>query len=323
MAPAPALDTPTSVPAPIPTAAPPPSGGPAPPPNFRVAFLGDQGFENPSRAVLSLVKNEGAQMLIILGDFDYEDNPNGWDAMLTQGLGANFPLFATIGNHDEDRWPQYREKLTARLANIAGASCSGDYGINAACSYKGLFFILSGVGTMGSGHAGFIRDRLAADNSVWSVCAWHKNQTALQLGDKDDEVGWGAYEECRKGGAIIATAHEHSYHRTKTLSNTQSQTVDGAWSAPNDLRVGGGSTFVFVSGLGGRSIRDQERCKPSSPPYGCSGTWGSIYTADQNADHGALFIDFHVDGDPRKARGYFKNIRGQVVDSFTITAQEP
>jgi hypothetical protein len=262
-------------------------------------------------------------MLIILGDFDYEDNPNGWDAMLTQRLGADFPVFAVVGNHDEDRWPQYREKLTSRLSRFSGANCRGDYGVNAACSYQGLFFILSGAGTMGSGHAAFIRDQLAADDSVWSVCAWHKNQTALQLGDKDNDVGWDAYEECRKGGAIIATGHEHSYQRTKTLSNTQSQTVDPAWPSPTELRVGGGSTFVFVSGLGGRSIRDQNRCAPTRPPFGCNGIWASIYTEDQNADHGALFIDFHVDGDPRRARGYFKNIRGQVVDSFTITAREP
>jgi hypothetical protein len=293
------------------------------PPNFRVAFLGDQGLEASSRAVLSLVKAEGAQALLILGDFDYEDNPNAWDAMLNQQLGAGFPVFAVVGNHDEERWPQYRAKLSDRLAKIAGANCSGDYGVNAACSYQGLFFILSGAGSLGSGHAGFIRERLAGDDSVWSVCAWHKNQEALQLGEKDDETGWDVYEQCRVGGAIIATAHEHSYQRTKTLSNTRSQAVDQAWSSPAQLRVGGGSTFVFVSGLGGRSIREQARCQPVSAPYGCSGIWASIYTEDQNANYGALFIDFHVDGDPRKARGYFKNIRGQTIDSFTIVAEEP
>ena len=77
---------------------------------------------------------------------------------------------------------------------------------------------------------------------------------------------------------------------------------------------------MFVSGLGGRGIRDQERCRPTEPPYGCSGIWASIYTSDQGATFGALFIDFHVDGDPSKARGYFKNIEGEIIDNFTITA---
>ena len=308
----------TAPPGPAQPAAP---AAPAPPPNFKVAFLGDQGLGSSSQAVLSLVKNEGAGMLLILGDFDYDDNPAAWDAMLNQSLGPDFPVFAVVGNHDESRWPQYRARLTDRLSRTAGASCSGDYGVNAACRYQGLFFVLSGAGTLGSGHAGFIREQLAADASVWSVCAWHKNQTALQLGDKDNDVGWVTYEQCRLGGAIIATAHEHSYQRTRTLANMQSQTIDPAWGAPDQLRVGGGSSFVFVSGLGGRSIRDQERCKPASPPYGCSGIWASVYSEDQRADYGALFIDFHVDGDPRKARGYFKNIRGQVVDSFTVVSE--
>jgi hypothetical protein len=37
------------------------------------------------------------------------------------------------------------------------------------------------------------------------------------------------------------------------------------------------------------------------------------------AEYGALFIEFHVDGDPSKARGYFKNIDGEVIDEFTVT----
>lgn len=300
-----------------------PNDGQATPRNFRVAFVGDQGIGKPARDVLGLVKSEGAQMLLILGDFDYDDNPNAWDAMLTQALGATFPIFAVVGNHDEKKWPEYRTKLTNRLANIEGARCTGDYGVNAACTYRNLFFVLSGVGTEGRDHAAFLRESLAANDAIWSVCAWHKNQTALQLGEKSDEVGWDAYEQCRQGGAIIATAHEHSYSRTKTLSNMQSQTIDSAWPSATELRVAPGSSFVFVSGLGGASERKQARCKPSTPPYGCGGIWGSVYTTDQDADPGVLFIDFNVDGDPRKARGYFKNIKGRVVDTFTVVSQMP
>jgi hypothetical protein len=42
---------------------------------------------------------------------------------------------------------------------------------------------------------------------------------------------------------------------------------------------------------------------------------------NQNATHGALFIEFHVDGDPWKAVGYFKNIAGAVVDTFTVRSE--
>jgi hypothetical protein len=142
----------------------------------------------------------------------------------------------------------------------------------------------------------------------------------MQVGGKSDEVGWVAYETCREHGAIIATGHEHSYSRTKTLVSTQHQTVDWEWPEPNSLRVAPGATFVFVSGLGGRSVRDQERCLPTTYPYGCNGEWAKIYTSDQGAQPGALFIEFHVDGNPNLARGYFKNINGEIIDEFTVTA---
>ncbi len=295
------------------------------PPGFKVAFIGDQDVGGSARAVLSLIDAEGADMVLHQGDLGYGDESDpqraiDWDAQITDILGADFPYFASVGNHDTGNWPTYRQLLLDRLALVPGANCSGDYGVAAACSYQGLFFILSGAGTMGSDHAAYIRAQLAQDDSIWRVCTWHKNQNAMQVGSKPDEVGWEPYEECRLGGAIIATAHEHSYSRTKTLSDTQSQTVDPLWPEPGMLRVGDGSTFVFVSGLGGKDIRGQERCLPTAPPYGCNGEWASIYTSDQAADYGALFIEFNVDGDPGKASGYFKNIAGVTVDSFTVVA---
>ena len=39
--------------------------------NFRVAFIGDQGLNSNSIAVLNLIKDEGAQMVLHQGDLDY------------------------------------------------------------------------------------------------------------------------------------------------------------------------------------------------------------------------------------------------------------
>ncbi|MGH7600323.1 MAG: metallophosphoesterase, partial [bacterium] len=74
------------------------------PPNFKVAFFGDQGVGENARAVLNLVKAEGTQAVLHLGDFDYNDDPAAWDAQIDDVLGANFPYFACIGNHDESAW---------------------------------------------------------------------------------------------------------------------------------------------------------------------------------------------------------------------------
>jgi hypothetical protein len=292
--------------------------------NLKVAFIGDQGRGSDALAVLRLIRDEGADMVLHQGDFDYDDDPTLWDDNITSVLGDDFPYFASVGNHDEDAFygaGGYQQKLAQRLSRMSGATCTGELAVNSACEYQGLFFILSGAGTLGSGHEAYIRQLLAEDKSIWRICSWHKNQTAMQVGGKSNSVGWGPYEACLELGAIIATGHEHSYSRTKTLVSTEDQTVHPDWPDPAILRVAPGATFVFVSGLGGKSIRDQERCHPTTYPYGCNGEWASIYTSDQNAQHGALFIEFNVDGDAAKARGYFKNIDGEVVDQFTITSQ--
>ncbi len=292
-------------------------------PNFKVAFIGDQDDGANAVAVLQLIKGEGADMVLHQGDFDYSNNPARWDSIITSVLGPSFPYFASVGNHDEISWSGqagYQARLQARLNQVPGAACTGDLGVKSSCTYQGLYFILSGVGTLGSGHEAYLRQQLASDNSIWRICSWHKNQQAMQIGGKGNEVGWGPYEACRELGAVIATAHEHSYARTRTLTSTQSQIVDPAWPFRDSLRVVPGATFVFVSGLGGTGIREQLRCLPTTYPYGCNGEWAKIYASNQNARYGALFIEFHVDGDPAKARGYFKNINGVTVDNFVVTA---
>jgi hypothetical protein len=93
--------------------------------------------------------------------------------------------------------------------------------------------------------------------------------------------------------AIIATGHEHSYARTKTLTSMQKQVidtiqhpaVDGVPGKPDRLLVAPGRSFVFVSGLGGTGMRHQERCAPFTYPYGggpgCNYIWARAYTSDQ------------------------------------------
>ncbi len=300
-----------------------PAAGDVPPPDFKVAFIGDQGSGSNARDVLQLILDEGAELVVHQGDFEYNNDPDEWDQMINSILGSDFPYFASIGNHDDSAWNGYQQKLYDRLARINGASCSGDLGVKSSCSYQGLFFILSGVGVSGSGHESYIRDQLSQTNSLWRICSWHKNMKEMQIGGKSDSTGWGVYEACKDGGAIIATAHEHSYERTKTLINMENQTVDPQWPAPDDVRLAPGASFVFVSGLGGRSIRDQERCSPDTPPYGCNGEWASIYSSNQGANYGALFCSFNVNGQPNAAHCYFKDIDGNVPDEFDITSFVP
>ena len=290
------------------------------PANFKMAFIGDQSLGPNPVAVMNLIKAEGAQAVMLSGDLDYTDNPAAWEAQINSVLGADFPVFVAIGNHDAAAWSGpggYQQYVTNRF-NHLGITWSGDLGVQSSFHYQGLFFIITAPGIAGFDNGAsdiYIRDQLAADTSAWSICSWHKDQKLMQAGGKEDETGWGVYEEARKGGAIIATAHEHSYSRTHLMSSMINQTVA---STANSLTLTKGNSFAFVSGLGGNSVRAQSLG---------GNWWASIYAltclpadpvCQPNGNFGALFGTFNVDGQPNKAVFYFKDINGRTIDRFTV-----
>ena len=160
----------------------------------------------------------------------------------------------------------------------------------------------------------------------------------MQVGSKYDEVGWKSYQICAKYGAMIATGHEHSYSRTKTLTAIGNRSrAHGAIGSFDQVLLRPNHTFVFVSGLGGKSAR----------PYSCFSHdddtwWASIYasnyilkngvplepkdcdfmnpTRPQKTERtGVLFMDFNYLDDPRVARGQFVTSEGKVYDDFFVT----
>jgi|SRR3989304_2885451 len=278
------------------------------PPNFKIAFIGDQGLGKNAEAVLKLIKSEGAQAVLHQGDFDYENNPPEWEAQINKILGPDFPYFASVGNHDTRKWNGengYQQYLKNRL-NRLGIKWDGDLGIKSSLQYKGIFIIQVSPGDFGFGHAAYTREQLVEDKSIWRICCWHRNMHLMQAGKKKDDTGWSVYEEARKGGAIIATAHDHSYGRTYLMSNFTTQAVA---SRSNPLIVTEGRTFAFFSGLGGKSIYDQKLNGP---------WWAKFYTKTQGATYGALLGVFNVNGVPNTATFYFKNIKGEIIDRFDV-----
>lgn len=293
--------------------------------NVLVALVGDLGKGDNSQAVYQRVLDEGADLLIILGDFG--DSPNAWSEKMSAVFGDSFPVFGVIGNHDIDAWSGYQSKLAERLAKIPGVVCTGDLGVDASCTYRGLHVVLSGIGTIGSRaeHEQYIVGALAADTSQWSLCAWHRNQRDLQAGDKSDDVGWPAFQSCQDDGSIIVMGHEHSYARTRTLTEIGDKDHGhGASGLPGLLNVGPGRTFAAVSGLGGKSIRPFDASLHKDDTW-----WATIYTSDYylrngvvvddfTAERGVLFLRFNVNGAPSAAHGYFKTVRGEVIDEFEV-----
>lgn len=288
-----------------------------------VAFLGDQGLTKDARDVLQLVKDEGAAAVLHQGDFDYQDDPAAWEAQIDAVLGPDFPYFAVAGNHDEDAFygrGGYQERIARRLERL-GIPWRGEPGLHCAVRWKGLLLLFAGpdvLGLAGEVEAAFLRDELRRDDGAWRICSWHKNQRAMQPGDKGDETGWEVYEESRRGGALIMTGHDHEYGRTHLLSSCREQTFvppDGQPLAlgrddpatPEDE----GRTIVVVSGIGGKSVREQRR----------KGDWWACVSSKTSGGRaGALFGVFNVQGDPRLARFYFKDLSGEVLDEYWVRA---
>jgi hypothetical protein len=75
-----------------------------PPPGLKIAFIGDQGLGPNAVAVLNLIRLEGAQAVMHSGDLDYVNDPAAWESQINSVLGADFPYFVSIGNHDELAW---------------------------------------------------------------------------------------------------------------------------------------------------------------------------------------------------------------------------
>ena len=287
------------------------------PMGVKIAFLGDQGAaegddEDRERApeVLKLVKAEGAHAVVHQGDFDYDHDPDAWDALIDGVLGRDFPYFASAGNHDVRMWDGYQKKLEDRARRI-GIAWDGRMGVKSSLTFKGIFIVLSGVDLFETGHADYVREQLAKDDSIWRICSWHKNQRPMQVGGKSSETGWDIYEEARMGGAIIATGHEHSYSRSHLLSDFAARTVA---DRSETLHVERGRTFVFVNGIAGKSMRRIRRL-----PIG--DWWAKYYTTDNASNYGVLFGTFGVDGRPDVAEFYFKDIDGRVIDRFTVVSR--
>lgn len=295
---------------------------------LKVAVFGDQGVKATARSVLELIAREHADMVIHLGDLSYDEaTPAGWEAQIDAVLGPDFPYFAVIGNHDVHNWftpDGFAQRLSARLLRMHGAHCQGEYAINSSCTFRGLHFILSGVGTYGRDHEQFLQSTLEGSTAQHNLCAWHKNQRDMQVGAKVDEVGWQAYQICARFGVPVVTGHEHSYARTYALTAVGDRgNRHGAVGAADELILGPGRTFVVVSGLGGASLRvwTSEHQQDS--------WWASIYAGNYQVingtvlghspqiDYGVLFITYGANGDPSQASAYFKTTHGQVADHFT------
>jgi hypothetical protein len=73
-------------------------------PNLKVAFIGDSNNRAGFEAVLRLIKDERADLVLHQGDFDHALDADGFFATIDAILGPSFPYLAAVGNHDIASW---------------------------------------------------------------------------------------------------------------------------------------------------------------------------------------------------------------------------
>ncbi len=305
---------------------PPPPGGTGsinPTPNTKIAFIGDTGDGNNFQGVLNLIKAEGAQAVIHSGDLSYSSSASTFISKINATLGADYPYFMGQGNHDTGSWSQYTPRIPSQYI-VAGDKATANYAVN----FNGVY-IAFGKDKIGTPST-FSQDlKLATVQNVWKVCSFHEVHRAMHTGYKDTEIPYSVYDECRIYGAMTTNGHAHTYSRTRTLTSASGQTVDPAWQDSFNVRVARGAFFDLHSGAGGKSTGTWERCRKTTDASDVSGGKCDIFANRDGAvitrvgsPYGAAFITYGVDGNPRKATGYYKEVGSSThIDDWTITAQ--
>ncbi len=273
----------------------------------KIAMIGDQGLGEKSRKLLRVIKRQNADLLLINGDFDYKNDPYGWERMNRDILGEDFPIIAVLGNHDLPQYDAYKDIIT-RWNNNPQLDCKGDPGVRSDCTFKGIQIVSSSPGIFPDQSSeidqNYIHNAFAQSTSPWRICQWHKTMHDMQTGTKEDETGWGVYEECRENGAIITTGHEHAYARSYLLSDIPNKQV-ASFSDIYDIEKG--KSLVLLSGLGGLSSRHLRH-----DGY----WWAHKENLDTGTDAGALICAFNLDN--RQSSCYFIDENGETKDSFTL-----
>jgi len=298
---------------------------------FRVGYIGDIGESAAAVANLRMIAAERADLLVFEGDFTYVDRPDNFFRDLDATIGTQQRALFVIGNHDVARWTAcaactgtapgvaansgFTARINAHMARSGiASSCTGAVAENQVCQVNGgtMTFALSGVGTRGTGHAAYIDTVMSQSRAPWKICNWHKNQRIMQLNTKSDETGWAVYASCLAAGAMVATGHEHSYCRSVTMTNFQQGTLlDPTRANPQAVEFAAGRSIVFVSGLGGQSIRAWDNTLAAN-------RWWTNNRATQNgASNGALFCDYLG----TTANCYYKERVGTWTERFSMTTR--
>lgn len=300
---------------------------------YKILIVGDTGTESTAKKVMKLASNY--KVLIHLGDYDYIKRPDAYfDDVLSSS--RTYKFMGVIGNH-ESEGEIGTGGLKQYLSNIkqamAGLSCkfSGDKDDIWSCVYENMRVIGLSSGISGSTdksqQLSFLKTELENAKEDWVFCAWHLYDEFYHTGKYDDDYGKNLvsgdyesfYDVCRKQGAIILSAHDHVYGRTKVMSSFKNRLADEFNTVKDIAQIRKGATFNILNGAGGYEMYVEKGV------YKTYSHWVKKYALGDNGEnaknYGGLYCTMNVGGNSKKAKCDFLRLEdddNDKFDSFTI-----
>jgi hypothetical protein len=300
-------------------------------------------------SVLKLAASEGAHVIMINGDFGYDNSPDTWKQRVLNSIDIEKHLvIGSLGNHDIGGKNEYLSAFQSFRTSFNGLNkkCTGTSGIaqghdiiitDEVCTFGNVSIVSSAIGQVFT--PAYLESQLAkklaaVPKDQWKLVGYHFTLQSMNAGIKGSEVSPNFFDLIRQYGAIGAQAHTHSVMASCPIS---SPFISGSTppqchaSFGSDLEarfVAPGTSVYLDSSIGGNEVRSRARCQtPNSADckhmvdlissQGYTRIDGISKTGLPNA--GAMFIVFNQGRDPKKAAVYFKTTDGKTVFSFKIT----
>jgi len=86
--------------------------------------MGDSGVGSNAVATHNTCIAAGAEAIVHTGDLDYQNCPTNWENFINARVGANYPYFYVLGNHDTSNASGYRANAEARFNRIGITSAT-------------------------------------------------------------------------------------------------------------------------------------------------------------------------------------------------------
>eukprot|EP01127_Copromyxa_protea_P020570 TRINITY_DN68_c0_g1_i1.p1 TRINITY_DN68_c0_g1~~TRINITY_DN68_c0_g1_i1.p1 ORF type:complete len:404 (-),score=92.90 TRINITY_DN68_c0_g1_i1:101-1312(-) len=302
-----------------------------------VAFIGDTVLDPPKEELVTLLEKNNIDFLFHGGDIAYiKDAKAAWSSFVDLDFLRSVPIVATAGNADVAEWNMFTSVLKTHNDQTSASQegkfrCSGIAGLQSSCTADGIVVvqIVTEPSMRKAAEAAgfrlpmnnnkFIKDTFqATKNTTLRVCHFHHPFVDYKVDmPRTDIVNVVEYDTCRQQGAMIVSAHDHIYARTKLMINYETHRMFRPTKPDEEpFKLRGGNSFSVISGLGGKST------VAVNPQLAGTAWWAKVWPENdhptRNSQVGALICTVPTTPDVGKVECRFESGEGETIDSFSF-----